>query len=91
MKIEIWLIYLQLRRFFTALKTFIWVNVVCRKMKSPTKRIFYHFGSDALYLAPFWLHFGIVGTVGRCSATPVGQNFACACILMLKRHLKSLS
>ena len=33
-------------------------------MKSPTKRIFYHFGVYALYLAPFWLHFGIVGTVG---------------------------
>ena len=47
MKIEIWLIYLQLRRFFTALKTFIWANVVCRKMKSPTKRIFYHFGVRA--------------------------------------------
>ena len=42
MKIEIWLIYLQLRRFFTASKTFIWANVVCRKMKFPTKRIFYH-------------------------------------------------
>ena len=42
MKIEIWLIYLQLRRFFTASKTFIWANVVYRKMKSPTKRIFYH-------------------------------------------------
>ena len=42
MKIKIWLIYLQLRRFFTASKTFIWANVVCRKMKSPTKRIFYH-------------------------------------------------
>ena len=53
MKIEIWLIYLQLRRFFTALKTFIWANVVCRKMKSPTKRIFYHFGS-------LRSHFGVI-------------------------------
>jgi len=43
MKIENWRFYLQLRRFFTASKTFIWENVVYRKMKSPTKRIFYHF------------------------------------------------
>ena len=47
MKIENWLFYLQLRRFFTAPKTFIWGNVVCRKMKSPTKRIFYHLGARA--------------------------------------------
>jgi len=45
-------------------------------MKSPTKRIFYHFGSDALYLAPFWLHFGIVGTVGDCfPAQKTSQKF----------------
>ena len=47
-------------------------------MKSPTKRLFYHFSVYALYLAPFWLHFGIVGTVGGI-------------ILLLKRHLKRLS
>ena len=33
-------------------------------MKSPTKRIFYHFDVYAFYLTPFWLYFGIVGTVG---------------------------
>ena len=58
MKIEIWLIHLQLRRFFTTSKTFIWANVVCRKMKFPTKRIFYHFGVYSLYLdtilVAFW-------------------------------------
>ena len=46
-------------------------------MKSPTKRIFYHFGVYALYLAPFWLHFGIVGTVGGsfCCSKDISKNF----------------
>ena len=48
-------------------------------MKSPTKRVFYHFGVYTLYLgttwAPFWLHFDITDTVGRCSTASSGQNF----------------
>ena len=64
-------------------------------MKSPTKRIFYHFGAYTLYLgtiwAPFWLHFDITDTVERCSTAPVGKNFACVRILVLKRQLKRLS
>ena len=32
---------------FSASKTFIWGNVVCRNLYSPTKRIFYHLGARA--------------------------------------------
>ena len=78
MKIEIWLIYLQLRRFFTASKTFIWANVVCRKMKSPTKRIFYHFGVYTLYMGTILVAFWHCG-------------YCWGIVLLLKRQLKRLS
>ena len=60
-------------------------------MKSPTKRVFYHFGVYTLYLgttwAPFWLHFDITDTVGRCSTASSGQNFLVYAFCCLKDSL----
>ena len=83
MKIEISLFDAQLNAFFTIVKSFSWANAYAEKCNPQLNAFFTTW-------APFWAHFGIVGTVEHCSAAPFGQNSALERILLLKRHLKSL-